>query len=191
MTSTAEPVTADEAVTGASYATCGAKTRAGGACQRPSGWGTDHAGYGRCKLHGGSTVNGRKQGQRLRLSAVQPEPIGGFDAIERSLGILNGLMSAVKAELDRDDEHVLDGEQLHATLRLARDAARDLATVGKLAADVGLDERRLQLETAKLSLVAATLRAVFADPELDLTGAQQELAVRVTARHLRELEAGS
>ena len=26
-----------------------------GHCQRPSGWGTDHAGQGRCKLHGGKS----------------------------------------------------------------------------------------------------------------------------------------
>jgi len=35
------------------YDTCGGKTRAGGLCKRPAGWGTDHAGQGRCKLHAG------------------------------------------------------------------------------------------------------------------------------------------
>lgn len=38
---------------------CGAATRNparhGRPCQRPAGWGTDHVGYGLCKLHGGST----------------------------------------------------------------------------------------------------------------------------------------
>ena len=34
---------------------CGARTRAGGACRRPAGWGTTHPGYGTCKLHLGST----------------------------------------------------------------------------------------------------------------------------------------
>lgn len=37
---------------------CGGKTRGtrkGGECQQPAGWGTSHPGYGRCKLHGGST----------------------------------------------------------------------------------------------------------------------------------------
>lgn len=36
---------------------CGAATRGerrGAPCQRPAGWGTDHPGQGRCKLHGGS-----------------------------------------------------------------------------------------------------------------------------------------
>jgi hypothetical protein len=35
---------------------CGAKKRQGeGFCKRPAGWGTDHPGVGRCKLHGGKT----------------------------------------------------------------------------------------------------------------------------------------
>ena len=34
---------------------CGAKNRSGKPCKRPAGWGTDHAGEGRCKLHGGAT----------------------------------------------------------------------------------------------------------------------------------------
>ena len=37
----------------AKLSTCGAKNRAGDPCQRPAGWGTDHPGEGRCKLHGG------------------------------------------------------------------------------------------------------------------------------------------
>ena len=35
---------------------CGAKTRAGTPCRRPAGWGTDHVGEGRCKLHGGRST---------------------------------------------------------------------------------------------------------------------------------------
>jgi|GEM_PF-3592948 len=35
-------------------AICGAKKKQGeGVCQQPAGWGTDHPGEGRCKLHGG------------------------------------------------------------------------------------------------------------------------------------------
>lgn len=32
---------------------CGAKTRAGTPCQQKAGWGTNHVGESRCKLHGG------------------------------------------------------------------------------------------------------------------------------------------
>ncbi|USZ69410.1 hypothetical protein NGM10_06655 [Halorussus salilacus] len=33
---------------------CGATNRHGEPCQQPAGWGTDHVGKGRCKLHGGN-----------------------------------------------------------------------------------------------------------------------------------------
>lgn len=38
------------------HPTCGAKNRAGSPCKQPAGWGTDHPGQGRCKLHGGKSL---------------------------------------------------------------------------------------------------------------------------------------
>jgi hypothetical protein len=32
---------------------CGARTRVGGRCRKEMGWGTDHFGKGRCRIHGG------------------------------------------------------------------------------------------------------------------------------------------
>lgn len=40
---------------------CGAKTRAGTPCQQKAGWGTDHVGEGRCKLHGGKSTGPKDQ----------------------------------------------------------------------------------------------------------------------------------
>lgn len=38
------------------YDICGAKTKKDGSpCQKPAGWGTDHPGIGKCKLHGGAS----------------------------------------------------------------------------------------------------------------------------------------
>lgn len=55
---------------------CGAKTRAakreGRPCQQPAGWGTDHAGYGRCKLHGGRSPSGRNSARRQMASKADP-----------------------------------------------------------------------------------------------------------------------
>jgi hypothetical protein len=42
-------------------ALCGARARSGKPCRRPAGWGTEHAGYGACKLHGGSTPNAARR----------------------------------------------------------------------------------------------------------------------------------
>lgn len=48
---------------------CGALTRQEGAkypsCHRPAGWGTDHSGAGKCKLHGGASLV--KSGRYTRL----------------------------------------------------------------------------------------------------------------------------
>lgn len=36
-------------------APCGAATRSGAPCAKQAGWGTDHVGQGKCRLHGGAT----------------------------------------------------------------------------------------------------------------------------------------
>lgn len=44
---------------------CGAAGRSGRPCTRPAGWGTDHAGYGVCKNHGGSTPSHVAHAQKV------------------------------------------------------------------------------------------------------------------------------
>lgn len=41
--------------------TCGARIRAGSPCKLPAGWGTEHIGTGRCKLHGGASPGAPKR----------------------------------------------------------------------------------------------------------------------------------
>lgn len=64
---------------------CGAKhNKRPGTCKRPAGWGTDHPGEGRCKLHGGTTqkpsgryvqVNARPRLRELIAQfAADPDP---------------------------------------------------------------------------------------------------------------------
>lgn len=37
---------------------CGGATSSGGKCTQPAGWGTEHLGEGKCKLHGGASPRG-------------------------------------------------------------------------------------------------------------------------------------
>lgn len=50
---------------------CGATKRQGpGICRRPAGWGTNHAGDGRCKLHGGKNT-GPKNTEKTKYNGLK------------------------------------------------------------------------------------------------------------------------
>ncbi len=52
---------------------CGARNRKGHPCKLPAGWGTDHVGQGRCKLHGGCA--GAPRGNKNALKTGENESI--------------------------------------------------------------------------------------------------------------------
>ena len=79
--------------------TCGARARQSGQpCKRPAGWGTDHPGSGRCKLHGGLT----------------PAPTGRYASVERPR--IRELME--RFESDPDPLNLLPEVQLLRALLL-------------------------------------------------------------------------
>ena len=73
---------------------CGAKTRAGTPCRRPAGWGTDHAGEGRCKLHGGKSTGAPKGNQNSKKHGFFSKYIP-----KETLEIMNGLGEVSPADL--------------------------------------------------------------------------------------------
>lgn len=106
---------------------CGAKNRSGGRCTIYRGWGTDHAGTGRCKLHGGNTPHGRKAGQREKVEATIAK-----------LGVPRGTgdpFQLLEAAVQHAHGH------LEATAQVLRDAAEPAGAVPKspLALEVALD----------------------------------------------------
>lgn len=103
-----------------SDSTCGAKTRAGSPCRLPAGWGTDHVGEGRCKLHGGASPRGVdsphfKHGARSKY--FDPSSIIGFDewreqigpALELEEDLLAMMYIARQALLKREPVTVMTG----------------------------------------------------------------------------------
>lgn len=96
--------------------TCDAKTRAGTPCALAKGWGTDHAGHGRCKLHGGSSPRGResphfKHGRDIgkrpgETAGIDPEALAefrkGYDAhdVEKRLSQLAFVAERMAQEPD-------------------------------------------------------------------------------------------
>lgn len=92
-----------------SYPICGAqKSQGEGVCTRPAGWGTDHAGEGRCKLHGGS--NPIKTGRYSTINRPRiKELIEGFEADPNPLDMtpeLAACRALFQDYIERYDEHV-------------------------------------------------------------------------------------
>lgn len=82
---------------------CGAKKRQGeGTCKRPAGWGTEHPGTGRCKLHGGN--NRSKPGNKNAVTTGQYETIFAGALDESELGVMSA--AAAKTNLGHIEEEI-------------------------------------------------------------------------------------
>jgi len=80
------------------YEICGATTRDGDECQLKAGWGTDHLGEGRCKLHGGASSgpkdqsgnqNARKHGayEQVIQDQLDDEELEIYDKVDSDKGL--------------------------------------------------------------------------------------------------------
>ena len=94
---------------------CGAKTRSGKPCRHEKGWGTDHPGEGRCKLHGGASLRGVnsatfKTGEHSKY--FDPSTLVGFDEWRESIGPGLALEEDLLAMMFVVRESVLKGEPI-------------------------------------------------------------------------------
>lgn len=156
---------------------CGAKKRAGGPCGRPAGWGTDHVGRGRCKLHGGSTPTQKKAVAKQDAAALarvygMPQETTHQDAAEQELwraqGIVTWLADQVAA-LEVDDAYgpVGGGEfskprqEPHAWIAMLGSERDRLARAIRLCHDLGMDERRVRVAEQIGGMLATTIGGVL------------------------------
>lgn len=187
---------------------CGAKTRAGGKCKRPAGAGTDHVGHGRCKLHGGSSPNGRKHAAReqahelalllgdgisiepheallkcVRLAAAE---VGFFTARIEGLQ-LEDVTVRPRTDKESDDgyEKKLAPAELNLWVQERIRAVDRLARYSKLAIDAGIAERQVRIAEQFGETIATLLRGVLED--LRLTPEQMDRAREIVPRRLAQL----
>lgn len=192
--------------------TCGAKTRAGGQCGHPEGWGTDHVGFGRCKLHGGNTPSGRKNGRTLMATAAATTlglPIEGRDPAEVVLSEIAHLSGEVEwyrmqvRRLERADViwgvtkqtskqatenpgiDTVEEAKVNLWVELLGKAQDRLLKACEVAHRMGIEERRIRLAEEVGELIGETLRAVLAG--LGLTSEQEEQARTLVPAQLRSL----
>lgn len=160
---------------------CGAKKADGTPCGHKAGWGTNHTGYGQCKLHGGATKYGgihaaTEEAKVISLSQpTSTHPLTAvLDAVSRQATVVNWW--AAKAEQTEDPAVIVLYEE--SLMRLAKNS--------KIALDAGVREREVRLAEALGSRLVELLDAVLSDEELGIDPAAGR---RVAARHLRAIEA--
>jgi hypothetical protein len=178
---------------------CGAQRRQADAkCRRPAGWGTDHVGFGKCKLHGGSTKNHRQSAQAMASEADaramlarlgEPEPLG--DPVEELLAIgaeakswLGALREQVSElhQLSKDDVALID--RVRAPVQLYGEAMDRTERVLVNLAKLGLDERMTRVREIQAVRLVDAVSAVLAHPSLGLTVELQRQARALLAAEL-------
>jgi hypothetical protein len=112
--------------------TCNAETREDGLCELPAGWGTDHSGQGRCKLHGGASPV--KHGLYSKYSNHRlSEKIEKLKDADDLLDLRNTVALQQSLILDlMDDTDELDADTAEVLNRIAESLSRTrkrLATI--------------------------------------------------------------
>lgn len=162
-----------------------------GTCTRPAGWGTDHVGIGRCKLHGGSTPShvkaatiekATREVARLGLS----REIHPHQALVEAVWEAQGEVDAWRLKVEALTPAEWIGSDGRANpyveqWQLARKALKDIS---KATADAGVSERQVRVLEGQAQQLIAVLQTVLSDPELGLSRDQSKLAGPVVRRAL-------
>lgn len=172
---------------------CGAARHSDGApCRMEAGWGTDHLGHGRCKLHGGCTpthVNAarREMAQEAAVRFGLPIEVDPqqalLDEVHRCAGMIAYFQhQVISIEEDHGEVTVptMFGPAPTVYLALLGKERERLVKVAAECVRLGLDQRRVELAEQQGQLLATVLRGVLAD----LGVADHPDAPMVVRRHL-------
>lgn len=176
-------------------ATCGAKKRKGGKCTLAPGWGTNHPGIGKCRLHGGSVPNHVKAAasEEYRMLLGKPIEIDPLDALMMCIKIAAGeakWLGDRMAELDEKDwiENTIAGKQFHLYAKERRARVADLARYSSMAINLGIAERAVKLMEIYGETLARLIQGILGD--LDLNEEQRAKVPVIVRRHLIALDGG-
>ncbi|MFD0405608.1 hypothetical protein [Kitasatospora sp. NPDC127116] len=182
---------------------CGAKTRqeqSAENCGLPAGWGTDHPGVGRCKLHGGKTPGQQlkatrdnvEREARAVLAELDVEPVGDpLTALMQLAGqvvswqtatatLVNGLGDRIRYEGNSGSEQTRAEVQLYE-----RAMDRALAVLSAIAR-LNIEERLASISEAQAAKVISAIDAALLSA--GVSGTEAATARQVAARHLRAVE---
>lgn len=168
-------------------ALCGGKKRKGGKCTQPAGWGTQHPGAGRCKLHGGSGPAAQVKGlvelaRREQQVMGAPLSIEPQDAILECIRIAAGevaysseriaelevadaigpVMTRMERSAETDVEEVREGPPaLHIWIVIRQQAMDRLVAYSFAALKAGIEERRVRVAEQQGMLLAQAIQGIL------------------------------
>lgn len=167
---------------------CGAQKHGGGKCQKQAGWGTEHLGIGKCKIHGGTApMHMRHAAKQMAADFLgTPLEINPLDALLWCIKIRAGevkWLSDRMAELDKDKwiEATMVGKQFHLYARERQKAMSDLTKFSQIAISLGIAERAVKMAETYGELLAKYTKGLLDDlwPYLSAEGkAKAPLFVR-------------
>lgn len=168
---------------------CGARKKDGNYCRKREGWGTKHAGYGLCKLHGGNSPNGTKNARGIEAARLVeqyglPRTIDPHDALLEELARTAGHVDWLRVQIGLVEEANLvgpvgqsgtgkDGTTHHPEgkpnpwLALYQSEREHLVRVASACAKAGIEERRVRLAEEQGQMIAKVLRSVLIRLEID------------------------
>lgn len=129
-----------------------------------AGQGTDHVGFGACKLHGGATKNHGKHAVALELKRKMitlGEPVEDVTAVEALLQELfasSGHVAWLRQEISSMDEDDLGTPTGQAMISLYNSERDRKVRIAKLATEAGLDEAQVRIAEAQVLLLADALK---------------------------------
>ncbi len=144
---------------------CGAKKKDGTTCRAFAGLGTDHTGVGVCKFHGGSTRNHRTKAEREMVKregttlgeAIDVTPDQAVTGLLRQAAGMVAVLTARLEELGELDPAVL----------VVFNSERDrLARFAKVASDMGIEGRKLNVAEAQTAMMGRFVEGVLSRVEL-------------------------
>jgi hypothetical protein len=179
---------------------CGAVKDDGTTCQLQAGWGTNHVGYGQCKLHLGSTRNHVKAARREQLMAAaalygMPRVVDPNEALLEVLYAAAGSWDFFISEVNDLDtpwitQRVPGGFRIdeHPALTAADRAFKNYMKIVDVVAKVDIDKRQLQINEIQAIMMAKLVTQLLDAPELALTKEQRDMGRMVAGKQLRALE---
>lgn len=197
----------------------GKKKQSEGTCTRPAGWGTQHQGVGRCKLHGGNTPSHVAAAEQVmaeqaaaRFGLDMTEISGGqalLREVRRSASMVDWLALQVAGLAPDDMIWGLAGRRvtppaaaggtpqvvveqrsrIHPWVQMLERERLVLAKVAAEAHRCGIEERLMRQVELDGALIAKVIAAVLNDPELEMRPEQRARFGTVVPRHLRAVDA--